>query len=108
MILNKADMGENNDVRINVVIAGRSYRLNIDKTDEEKVRKAAALINDRVEEYKKIFTDKDYLSWVSMACIQFATTVVKNENDSEYKDQYLDKQLDVIDALLNENTDLSV
>jgi len=101
-------MSESNDVKINIVIAGRSYRLNVDKADEEKVRKAAEKINERVEEYKRIFTDKDYLSWVSMACIQFATAVVKNENDSAYKDQYLDKQLDVIDELLTENIDLSV
>lgn len=101
-------MSENNDIQINVVVAGRNYRLNIDKTDEEKVQKAVSMINERVGEYKKIFSDKDYLSWISMACIQFATTVVKNENDSEYKEKYLDKQLDVIDALLNENIDLSV
>ena len=54
-------------------------------------------------DYKRIYTDKDYLSLVSMACIQFATNVVKYENDSAFKDQYLDKQLDVIDVLLTEN-----
>ena len=57
---------------------------------------------------KRIYSDKDYLSLVSMVCIQLATTVVKNENDSAYKEQYLDKQLDTINALLTENIDLSV
>ena len=43
------------------------------------------------------------LSLVSMACIQFATSVAKYESDSAFKDQYLDKQLDVIDGLLTDN-----
>lgn len=101
-------MSESNDVKVNAVIAGRSYRLNVDKTEEDNVRRAVGMINERVEEYKRIYSDKDYLSLVSMVCIQLATTVVKNENDSAYKEQYLDKQLDTINALLTENIDLSV
>ncbi|MGN0033545.1 MAG: cell division protein ZapA [Candidatus Limimorpha sp.] len=96
-------MSESNEIRVDVKVAGRNYRLTIDSADEAKVRRAADMINDRVMEYKKIYTDKDYLSLVSMACIQFATSVVKYENDSAFKDQYLDKQLDVIDVLLTEN-----
>lgn len=101
-------MSESNDVKVNVVIAGRSFRLNVDKTEEDNVRRAVGMINERVEEYKRIYSDKDYLSLVSMVCIQLATSVVKNENDSAYKEQYLDKQLDTINALLTENIDLSV
>lgn len=96
-------MGESEEIKIGITVAERNYRLTIDKTDEEKVRRAAYMINERVKEFKRTYTDKDYLSLVSMACIQFATSVVKYENDSAFKDQYLDKQLDVIDDLLTEN-----
>ncbi len=96
-------MGANEEIKISITVAERNYRLTIDKADEEKVRKAADMINERVKEFKRVYTDKDYLSLVSMACIQFATGVVKYENDSAFKDQYLDKQLDVIDDLLTEN-----
>ena len=96
-------MSESEDIKISITVAERNYRLTIDKADEDKVRRAAELINERVNDYKRVYTDKDYLSLVSMACIQFATSVVKYENDSAFKDQYLDKQLDVIDALLTEN-----
>ena len=96
-------MGESEEIKINITVAERNYRLTIDKADEEKVRRAASMIDERVKEFKRVYTDKDYLSLVSMACIQFATSVVKYENDSAFKDQYLDKQLDVIDDLLTEN-----
>ena len=96
-------MSESNEIKVSIIVAERNYRLTIDKADEEKVRRAADMINERVKEFKRVYTDKDYLSLVSMACIQFATSVVKYENDSAFKDQYLDKQLDVIDDLLTEN-----
>ena len=96
-------MSDSNEIRIDVKVAGRSYRLTIDSADEAKVRRAESMINEKVMDYKRIYTDKDYLALVSMACIQFATNVVKYENDSAFKDQYLDKQLDVIDVLLTEN-----
>ena len=96
-------MSESEEIKISITVAERNYRLTIDKADEEKVRKAADMINERVKDFKRVYTDKDYLSLVSMACIQFATSVVKYENDTAFKDQYLDKQLDVIDDLLTEN-----
>ena len=96
-------MSESEEIKINITVAERNYRLTIDKADEEKVRRAADMINERVKEFKRVYTDKDYLSLVSMACIQFATRVAKYESDSAFKDQYLDKQLDVIDDLLAEN-----
>lgn len=96
-------MGESEEIKINITVAERNYRLTVDKADEEKVRRAADMINERVKEFKRVYTDKDYLSLVSMACIQFATSVAKYEVDSAFKDQYLDKQLDVIDDLLTEN-----
>ena len=96
-------MSESNEIKINVNVAERNYRLTIDSADEEKVRRAAEMINERVKEFKRVYTDKDYLSLVSMACIQFATSVVKYENDSAFKDQYLDRQLDTLDDLLTEN-----
>ena len=96
-------MSESEEIKINITVAERNYRLTVDKADEEKVRRAADMINERVKEFKRVYTDKDYLSLVSMACIQFATSVAKYEGDSAFKDQYLDKQLDVIDDLLTEN-----
>ena len=96
-------MSESEEIKISITVAERNYRLTIDKADEEKVRRAADLINERVKEFKRVYTDKDYLSLVTMACIQFATNVAKYESDSAFKDQYLDKQLDVIDDLLTEN-----
>ena len=52
-------MSDSNEIRIDVKVAGRSYRLTIDSADEAKVRRAESMINEKVMDYKRIYTDKD-------------------------------------------------
>ena len=44
---------------INVKIGERFYPLRIDRADEERIRLAAKLINDKVTLYKQKYSDKD-------------------------------------------------
>ena len=58
---------------VNIVIADRNYRIRIEKADEEKVRKTAALINQKIGEFKTQFAGKDMQDFVAMALLWFAT-----------------------------------
>lgn len=60
-------------IPINVVIADRTYRIRVEKNDEEKVRKTANLINQKIAEFKVQFAGKDMQDFVSMALLWFAT-----------------------------------
>ncbi|NDA62038.1 MAG: cell division protein ZapA [Chitinophagia bacterium] len=60
-------------IPVNIVIADRSYRIRIAKADEEKVRQTAALINQKIAEFKTQFAGKDMQDFVSMALLWFAT-----------------------------------
>ncbi len=60
-------------IPVNILIADRSYRLKIESTDEEMVRKTAALINDKIGEFKTQFAGKDMQDYVSMVLLWFAT-----------------------------------
>jgi cell division protein ZapA len=60
---------------IKVNLVDRYYPLKIDRKDEEKIRKAAKLINERVLQYKQRYTDKDTQDFIAMAALQF---VIKN------------------------------
>lgn len=60
-------------IPVNILIADRSYRLKIEAADEETVRKTAALINDKVTEFKTQFAGKDMQDYVSMVLLWFAT-----------------------------------
>lgn len=60
-------------IPVNIVIADRNYRIRVEKKDEEKVRKTAQLINQKITEFKVQFAGKDMLDFVSMALLWFAT-----------------------------------
>ena len=66
---------------IKLQIVGRYYPLLIERKDEERFRKAAKLINDKVAQYKLRYKDKDNQDFLSMAALQF----VLKELDLEEK-----------------------
>lgn len=93
-----------NEIAINIVIAERHYKLTVDRNDEEKVRKAAAMINEKLKNYSKGYAFKDVQDHLAMTALQFATTTLSYESSRAYKDQYLEQKLRDIDALLNSST----
>ena len=64
---------------IKVQIAERFYPLKIKRQDEEKIRKAARLINDKVLQYKQRYTDKDTQDFMAMAALQFVINLIDCE-----------------------------
>ena len=68
---------------INVNIADRYYPLKIDSADEEKIRKAAKLINEKVLQYKQRYTDKDVQDFLAMAALQYVTKYVELEKKND-------------------------
>ena len=80
---------------IKVNVADRFYPLKIDSIDEEKIRKAAKLINDKVLLYKQRYSDKDTQDFLAMAALQYVTKVLEYEqqNDTALLEQNL-KELD--------------
>jgi cell division protein ZapA len=68
-------MDDKLSIKVNLV--DRYYPLKIDRRDEEKIRKAAKLINEKVVQYKQRYNDndKDTQDFLAMAALQF---VIKN------------------------------
>jgi len=64
---------------IKVQIAERFYPLKIKRQDEEKIRQAARLINDKVLQYKQRYTDKDTQDFMAMAALQFVISLIDCE-----------------------------
>jgi len=64
-------------IRVNV--ADRYYPLKIDRNDEEKIRKAAKMINEKVLQYKERYSDKDLQDFLAMAALQFVIKLIESE-----------------------------
>jgi cell division protein ZapA (FtsZ GTPase activity inhibitor) len=88
---------------IKVQIAERFYPLKIKRKDEEKIRKAARLINDRILQYKQRYTDKDTQDFIAMAALQFVINLLDCEQQQNVVS--LEKELvdlsSELDELLN-------
>lgn len=90
---------EDNKLSINLNLVDRYYPLRIDVKEEEKIRKAAKLINDKVMQYKQKYSDKDTQDFLAMAALQYVSKVLELENKHDSKPiinelQELEKELE--------------
>jgi predicted transcriptional regulator len=83
-----------------ITIADRSYRIKILPKDEEIVRKTVKTINDKIIEYKTIFSGKDMQDYVAMALVSYATEQNDVTTDSVEKDHITDK-LNLLEKMLD-------
>jgi len=74
-------MDERLSIRVNV--ADRYYPLKIERKDEEKIRRAARKINEKVLQYKQRYTDKDVQDFLAMAALQFVIKVIDSEKNDD-------------------------
>jgi cell division protein ZapA len=77
-------MDDKLSIRINV--ADRYYPLKINRDDEEDIRKAARIINEKVLQYKQKYLDKDTQDFLAMAALQFVNQLIELEGKTEKND----------------------
>ncbi len=92
----------NDKLSIRVNVAERFYPLKIERKDEETIRRAAKLINEKILQYKQKYTDKDTQDFLAMVALQYVIKVLQNEENQE--DDELTKELNS----LNEELDLYI
>jgi cell division protein ZapA len=84
---------------IHVKIAERSYPFVINREEEEEcIRKAGRLIDDRLFQYKQSYSDRDIQDFLALAAIHFAVKTIKLEakagsTEQEDRLKQLDEQL---------------
>ena len=86
---------------IKIIIAGREYPFKIDnEEDEERIRKAGRLINDRLIQYKQRYSDRDVQDFLALEALRFAIKTFELETKAGSTEQadklkQLDEQLNV-------------
>ena len=76
-------MDDKLSIRVNV--ADRYYPLKVERENEEKIRKAARMINEKVLQYKQRYSDKDTQDFLAMASLQY---VIKLNEEEEKLNSY--------------------
>jgi len=60
-------------IAISGVIGDRNYRIKIEPSDEQVVRRTVKTINEKIIEYKTEFAGKDMQDYIAMVLIWYAT-----------------------------------
>ena len=89
------------ELSIKVTIAGRIYPLTVKREEEEVVRKAAKLINDRIKDYEDNFSVRDKQDLLAMCGLQFVTQNLQLENKA-LEDKAIADRLYEIDAFVSD------
>lgn len=95
--MSESQNSENEMMPVNITIADRNYRVRIAPKDEEAVRKTAAIINQKMVEFKSLYAGKDMQDYISMVLLWF-TTEQQSNGQNLYEVESLQNQIDAITA----------
>ncbi len=90
------------EISIKVSISNRVYPLKITLAEEENVRKAAKLINDKVKEFEENYAVRDKQDLLAMCCLQFATAVINNEGKKTKDVDGVEEKLVELDKIVSD------
>jgi cell division protein ZapA len=93
-------------LKINVVLAGRTYPLSVKNTQEEEgMRKAAANINQLISLYEKNYAVNDKQDVLAMCALRFASQVEIASIDSTSTNEEALKKINTLNELLQSHLD---
>jgi cell division protein ZapA (FtsZ GTPase activity inhibitor) len=97
-------MDDKLSIRVNV--ADRYYPLKVDREDEEKIRRAARMINEKVLQYKQRYTDKDVQDFLAMAALQYVIRLIEEEEklSNDYLPDAIKELTQKIESVLEEKS----
>ena len=90
---------------IKVTVAGRIYPLAIDRDEEENVRKAVKLINEKVSEFEKNFDIKDRQDLLSMVALNFVPLYLESKESLQKDDKGVIDRLEKLDKFISAELD---
>ena len=92
-------MGE---ISIKINIADRVYPLKVNMEEEEIIRRAAKLINDRIKEYQENYAVRDKQDLLSMCVLHYATSSLKADHKVTIEDTEVTEKVYHLDYLLSQ------
>lgn len=91
-------MGE---ISIKVAIAGRVYPITVKHEDEERIRKSARMIDEKIREYEMTYSVRDKQDLLAMSALQFAAQALESEEKATFLNNAAEVQLMELNNLLD-------
>ncbi len=85
---------------INVWLSGRSYRIKIKPEDEEAVRKALKIADNKIKEMRSDYAGKDDQDYVAMTLLMYAADSAVDVFNNPTLSKEIQKMADKIDKAI--------
>lgn len=80
-------------IPVTLWLAGRGYRIKIQQKDEELVRLAVKVADEKINELRHQFAGKDDQDFVAMCLLMYASDQIINDNRLQPVQQYKIEQM---------------
>jgi len=90
------------EITISVVIAERSYKITINKNDEELIRKAVQDINQIIKNFSDLYAYKDKQDLLAMSVLQINTAFFKQAEKIRDENIRVEEKINELSEILTQ------
>ena len=90
------------ELSIKIKIGNREYPMRVKAEDEERIRKAGKLLNEKIKHYQNQFGIDDSQDLISMVAFDFVVEKLKREESSEVSDDFALRELTKLNQLISD------
>ena len=87
---------------IRLKIADREYPMKVDPEEEEKVRNAGKMINERIKSYREQFGIDDKQDLLAMVAFDSFVEKLRSEKELEVTDNSVQEKVDHLNQLISQ------
>lgn len=91
------------ELSIKIKIGNREYPMRVKAEDEERIRKAGKLLNEKIKHYQNQFGIDDSQDLISMVAFDFVVEKLKREESSEVSDDFALRELTKLNQLISDS-----
>ncbi len=88
-------------LNIKVIIAGRPYKMQVQREQEEIVRKAADYVEEEINNFAHAYEHQDQQDILAMIALQNAVGILELEEKKNFREKEMVLKLKEIDEVLN-------
>lgn len=91
------------DVKIEIDIANRKYKVNISESDRDIFNKASEIVNETLKRYASMYSYKDNQDLLAMVLLQYMTSYIRLQQQNIKSDnKEIENRLTELDKYLTE------
>ncbi|MEM6643765.1 MAG: cell division protein ZapA [Bacteroidota bacterium] len=90
------------DLSIKIKIGNREYPMKVKAADEERIRRAGKLLNEKIKHYQDQFGIDDSQDLLSMVAFDYVVEKLKREENKESSDDLSMRELSRLNQLISQ------